>query len=103
MWKDFMLVFIPIFLAELGDKTQLTALSFATEFAKQGKSIWTVFLASSLALATSCFMAVLLAGFIARLTKGSPVVMDWIHRGAGVLFIVLGLLILFDKMGPKTN
>ena len=103
MWKDFMLVFIPIFLAELGDKTQLTALSFATEFAKQGKSIWTVFIASSLALAASCFMAVMLAKFIAGISKDYPMVMTCIHKGAGILFIVLGLLILFDKMGPKNS
>ena len=48
-------------------------------------------------------MAVMLAKFIAGISKDYPMVMTCIHKGAGILFIVLGLLILFDKMGPKNS
>lgn len=53
-------IFITVFLAELGDKTQLATMLFATE--GQHKP-WVVFAAASLALIASTAIAVLLGTF----------------------------------------
>ena len=46
-WKVFATVFGTVFLAELGDKTQLATLLFAS---KSAASLWTIFIAASAAL-----------------------------------------------------
>ena len=74
-----------IFLAEIGDKTQLATLSLAAG----GRSRLAVFAGAALALTCTSALAVL-AG--EGLTKVVPPV--WLHRGAGVLFLVLGALFL---------
>ena len=76
-----------IFLAELGDKTQLSTLALAA-----GKSRWPVFLGAALALLTTTAIAVLAGDAVARFAP--PV---WIRRGAGVLFVVMGLLFLLSR------
>jgi putative Ca2+/H+ antiporter (TMEM165/GDT1 family) len=73
-----------VFLAEMGDKTQLATLALAA-----GGSRWGVFFGSALALIATSAIAVLAGGVVARYVD--PV---WIHRAAGVLFIVLGLVYL---------
>ena len=52
----FLSVFITVFLAELGDKTQLATVLFASE---DGKSKWMVFFAAAAALTLSTAAAVL--------------------------------------------
>lgn len=83
--KLFASTFAAIFLAEIGDKTQLATLSFATG----GRSRWMVFLGAALALVCATAIAVLVGE---GLTKLVPPV--WLHRGAGVLFVVLGVVML---------
>jgi putative Ca2+/H+ antiporter (TMEM165/GDT1 family) len=78
--------FVVIFLAEMGDKTQLAALSLAGG----GSSRWTVFLGSSLALVCTSAIAVV---FGEALTRVVPPV--WIQRAAGVSFVVLGVVFLY--------
>ena len=46
-WKIFATVFGTVFLAELGDKTQLATVLFAS---KNSVSLWTIFVAASVAL-----------------------------------------------------
>lgn len=87
-WKLFASTFLAIFLAEIGDKTQLATLSFAAS----GSSRWIVFAASSLALVTTSALAVLAGEALGRAV---PAV--WLKRGAGVLFIVLGIVFLLDR------
>ena len=87
-WKLFASTFAAIFLAEIGDKTQLATLSFAAG----GSSRWVVFAASSLALVTTSALAVLAGEALGRAV---PAV--WLKRGAGALFIVLGLLFLLGS------
>lgn len=84
-WKLLGVTFASVFLAELGDKTQLATFSFACS----GRSVWSVFIGSSLALVISSALACLLGGFV---TKFVPV--RWLHLGAGLLFIVIGGLLV---------
>ncbi len=87
-WQVFASTFFTIFLAEMGDKTQLATLSLAS-----GQSArWTVFIASALALVASSAIAVLGGEVLARAVP--PI---WIRRGAGVLFVVMGVLFLFSR------
>ena len=87
-WRLLLTTFVTIFLAELGDKTQLAILSFAAG----GASRWMVFAGASLALVAASAVAVLAGEALARLVP--PLVM---RRGAGVLFIVLGLVFLLTR------
>ena len=87
--KGLMLVFLSVFVAELGDKTQLATLLFATN---PGLSRVGVFLAASVALVLSSLLAVLLGTQISQLV--SPKTLRVI---AGLGFIVIGLWMLFGK------
>ena len=71
-----------IFLAELGDKTQLATFGLAAG----GTSRLSGFLGASLALIATTALAVLLGDAVTRVV---PEV--WLRRGAGVLFMVLGV------------
>lgn len=84
--KLFATSFVAIFLAELGDKTQLATLSFA---AAGGGSRLTVFLGSALALVCASGLAVLGGELVA---KYIPPIM--ITRAAGLLFVALGAVML---------
>lgn len=84
-WKLFASTFAAIFVAELGDKTQLAALSLAAG----ARSKWTVFFASALALVVTSAIAVAAGEAVSRFV--SPV---WLRRIAGVVFLVLGVLFL---------
>jgi len=84
-WRLLLTTFGSVFLAELGDKTQLATLCFAT-----GKNtLVPVFIGSSLALVTSSLIACLVGS---TLVKVLPI--RWVHLGAGVIFIVLGALLV---------
>ncbi len=87
--KALMLVFLSVFVAELGDKTQLATLLFATD---PGLSRVGVFLAASVALVLSSLLAVLLGTQISQLV--SPKTLRVI---AGLGFIVIGLWMLVGK------
>jgi len=82
-WKLLASTFGLIFLAELGDKTQLATFGLAAG----GSSRLAVFLGASLALVATTALAVLLGDAVARVV---PEV--WLRRGAGVLFVVLGVV-----------
>lgn len=84
-WKIFLTTFGMIFLAELGDKTQLAAISMASET----KSPLAVFVGAMAAFGVITLIGVLIGGF---LTKVIPQV--YIRLGAGSLFIVIGILVL---------
>lgn len=84
-WKLIASTYVLIFAAELGDKTQLATLSLAAG----GSSRWLVFLGAALALMTTTAIAVVVGEGLARAVHP-----QWIRRGAGVLFIGMGLLFL---------
>lgn len=77
-----------IFLAEMGDKTQLAAMTMSA----QTKRPWAVFLGSSLALAAVSAIGVLVGGIV-----GDYVPLVWVKRVAAVAFIVIGVLMLWGK------
>ncbi len=77
-----------IFLAEMGDKTQLAAMTMSA----QTKKPWAVFLGASLALA-----AVSALGVIVGATLGNYVPLEWVKRIAAVAFIIIGVLMLLGK------
>lgn len=89
-WKLLSSTFFAIFLAEMGDKTQLATMSLAAG----GRSArWTVFLAAACALVASTAIAVLAGDLVTRYV--SPL---WIKRSAGALFIVLGIGMLMSRV-----
>lgn len=79
--------FVAVFLAELGDKTQLTVLTLGTD----PKTRWMVFAGAALALVTSTLVAVLAAEQIARFVN--PRVTQGI---AGAILVVLGAIYLIS-------
>ena len=86
-WKLFGSTFLAIFLAEMGDKTQLATLSLAA-----GGSRAVVFAASATALVATSAIAVLAGEVVSRAIPTA-----WIRRAAGALFVVMGVLFLTAK------
>jgi putative Ca2+/H+ antiporter (TMEM165/GDT1 family) len=79
----FATVFATIFVAELGDKTQLATLLYATD-AENPKL--TVFLASAAALVSTSAIGVLAGGFVSQHVDTR--LLSWL---AGVGFIAIGI------------
>lgn len=75
-------VFSAVFIAELGDKTQLATMLFASD---KDVSKWSVFVGSSLALIVASGMGVLAGGLISQYI--SPNTLTAI---AGIGFIAIG-------------
>lgn len=86
----FLTVFLTIFIAELGDKTQFATALFAADGAR---SKWLVFLGSSAALIASAGVATL-AGSAARTLLSGPA----LKLIAGGGFIVIGALIVWNAL-----
>jgi Ca2+/H+ antiporter, TMEM165/GDT1 family len=82
--------FATVFLAELGDKTQLATLTFAAE----GRSRWAVFIGAAAALVTTSAIAVLAGEAVSRVV---PAV--WLKRVAGAAFIAIGVWTLASARG----
>ncbi len=87
--KLFATVFFTVFVAELGDKTQLATLLYASD-ADHPK--WTVFIAASAALVLTSALGVLGGALISSWL--SPTVIRWI---AGLGFIAVGLAVLITS------
>jgi putative Ca2+/H+ antiporter (TMEM165/GDT1 family) len=87
-WKLLATTFGAVFVAELGDKTQLATLSLSSGEVNR----LSVFLGSASALVCTSLIAVLVGGALSRYVP--PL---YIRRAAGVIFLVLGLLYLFRK------
>jgi putative Ca2+/H+ antiporter (TMEM165/GDT1 family) len=76
-------VFVTVFLAELGDKTQLATVLFAAD---RGASKLAVFTGAALALILATAIGVLAGDFVAR-----HVNVVWLRYLAGAGFVVIGL------------
>ena len=90
-WKALLATFCIVFLAELGDKTQLSVLLFA---AKSGKTTfpWDVCIGACLALISTTVIATILGYF------GKTLVPErLLHYVAAVGFIAIGIWLLVTK------
>lgn len=86
--EEVIYVFIAIFLAELGDKTQLATMAFAAKYG------WAkAFIGAILGLALVNLLGALIGDKI-----GDALPLEIIHKGAGVLFIVFGVLMILGKL-----
>ena len=81
--KILMAVFTAVFIAELGDKTQLATVLFASD---KEVSKLTVFLGASLALVVASGIGVLAGGMISQYISEK-----YLHYIAGLGFIGIGL------------
>jgi putative Ca2+/H+ antiporter (TMEM165/GDT1 family) len=88
-WKIFGTAFVTLFLAELGDKTQLAVITMTAST----ESKISVFLGASLALITVTLLGVLFGGV---LTQFIPT--EWLQRIVAVAFIAIGVLMLFKVL-----
>lgn len=90
--RAFLSTFGLVFLAELGDKTQLATMSMAATSGRR----WLVFVASALALVLSSLVAVLAGEFVRG--RIDPAL---IERVAGGLFVVMGGWMLVASFTAK--
>ncbi len=85
MFKIALSTFALVFLAELGDKTQLAVFTLAAETT----SPWAVLIGAGLALLLSTVLAVLLAVAVHHMLPETWT--KWIRVGAGALFVLVGV------------
>ena len=86
-WRIFATVFATVFIAELGDKTQLATLLFAAD---KEVSKWLVFVAASLALIATSALGVLAGSAISQYVSERA-----LHIVAGIGFIAIGMWTLW--------
>jgi putative Ca2+/H+ antiporter (TMEM165/GDT1 family) len=87
-WRVIASTFGLIFLAELGDKTQLAAIAMSAET----KSPAAVFIGATVALALVTLIGVALGGTVTRVVPAR-----YIRMGAGALFVVMGIFMLIPR------
>ncbi len=80
--------FVTVFLAELGDKTQLATLSFAAG----SQSRWAIFIGSATALVATSAIAVLAGDAVGKVI--SPALLK---RLAGGAFVLIGVWTLWSS------
>jgi putative Ca2+/H+ antiporter (TMEM165/GDT1 family) len=83
-------IFGTVFLAELGDKTQLATVLFASD---RSNSVLAVFAAASLALVASTALAVVVGSQLANYVNAR-----FLSTAAGVGFIAIGVWTLWSAL-----
>ena len=89
-WKVFGSTFVTIFLAELGDKTQVATLLMSA----QSQNPWVVFAGAASALVATSLVGVLVGRWLC--TRLSPKALE---RATGVLLLVISALLVWDVVG----
>jgi Ca2+/H+ antiporter, TMEM165/GDT1 family len=89
-WATFSSTFITIFLAEMGDKTQLATLLMTA----QSKSPWVVFLGAGSALVATSLVGVLLGRWLSKVL--APETLDLL---AGIMLMSIAVMLLWDVVG----
>lgn len=87
-WTVFLTIFVSVFVAELGDKTQLATMLFAAD---KEVSKYTVFFAASAALIVASAIGVLAGSLLAEYINEK-----YLHYVAGVGFIGIGIFTLYN-------
>ena len=85
--KVFASTFLTIFLAELGDKTQLTTLLMSAEF----QSPWTVFAGAGAALVLTSLLGVLVGSWLAKRVSAKT-----LEKAAAVMLLIIAALLIWD-------
>ncbi len=88
-WKILIFAFCTLFIAELGDKTQLAVFSLVS----QSKAPWEVFIGASLALALVTLIGVLFGETVTRCIPPF-----YLRLGAAFLFIGIGIFTLWRTL-----
>jgi len=88
-WKLFSVTFVTVFLAEMGDKTQLATMALTGE----SKKMVTVFFGAASALIIATLIGVLVGGILSRYVPENI-----IRKVAALFFIVTGVLFFFGKL-----
>ncbi|MBZ4646149.1 MAG: hypothetical protein PWR27_1152 [Petroclostridium sp.] len=88
MWKIIFTTFWVVFLAELGDKTQLSTMLLASK----SKSSLPVFMGAASALVLSSLIGVICGDILHKYIPA-----QYIQIGAGISFILIGILLLIGK------
>ena len=86
--KLFATVFGTVFLAELGDKTQLATLLFAS---KNAAALWTIFIGASLALVLTSALGVAAGALVSQYVNPR-----YLSYAAGVGFIAIGAWTIYQ-------
>ena len=88
-WKIFGTAFLTLFLAELGDKTQLAVITMTAST----DSKIAVFVGASAALVVVTLIGVLVGGILS-----AYIPTEWLQRIVAAAFIVIGVLMLLGKL-----
>lgn len=89
VWNIFSSTFLTIFLAEMGDKTQLATLLMSA----QSQSPWVVFTGAAAALIATSLLGVLIGRWLSH--RLSPKTLE---TSAGVLLLFISAMLLWDVM-----
>jgi len=89
MWRTAFTIFATVFVAEIGDKTQLATLLYATD---RQTGPWLVFASASIALVTATAIGVVVGGQLERFVQPST-----LKIVAGIGFIAIGLWTLLSR------
>jgi putative Ca2+/H+ antiporter (TMEM165/GDT1 family) len=88
-WKIMGSAFLTLFLAELGDKTQLAVITMTAST----ESKISVFVGASLALVTVTLLGVVFGGVLSQYVPT-----EWLQRIVAAAFIAIGVLMLLGKL-----
>ena len=86
-WQTFITVFTTVFLAEIGDKTQLATMLFA---ANKEVNLMHVFAGSAAALVVASALGVFAGAFL-----GTYIPTKILHYAAGLGFVVIGVWTIY--------
>lgn len=86
-WKIFLTIFASVFIAELGDKTQLATMLFAAD---KEVSKYLVFFAASAALVVASAVGVMAGSWLSEYIEER-----YLHYIAGLGFIAIGAFTLY--------
>lgn len=89
IWAIFTSTFFTIFMAEMGDKTQITTLLITAE----SHNPWVVFLGAGSALITTSLLGVLLGQWLARHVQPQT-----LERAAGLTLLLISAIILWEVL-----
>ena len=88
-WQIFATTFVTVFLAEIGDKTQLSVLMISA----QSHQPWIVFAGAAIALISTSLLGVLAGKWLAK--TFSPKLLNTL---AGLSFLVLSISLLWEAI-----